>query len=137
MGVCRFATEPTRPACNTWLDPPLVKTCLSRLCLPLRVLCPNRTHPPPSPTLVAGRTKVLVDVVRAHGQRVHVGKVSMDRNAPDYYRESTKQVDYSNSAASFACQIRSRCEEGVEEEEDDEKRDNRQRLIRSGKQPWA
>ena len=36
-------------------------------------------------------TKVLVDVIRAVGQRAHVGKVSMDRNSPDYYIEPTLQ----------------------------------------------
>lgn len=32
-------------------------------------------------------TKVLVDVIRGVGQRAYVGKVSMDRNAPDYLVE--------------------------------------------------
>eukprot|EP00903_Cladosiphon_okamuranus_P022459 g20657.t1 len=35
-------------------------------------------------------TKVLVDVIRGLGQRAYVGKVSMDRNSPDYYRETTE-----------------------------------------------
>ena len=33
----------------------------------------------------------LVDVVHDLGQRAFVGKVCMDRNAPDFYRESTLQ----------------------------------------------
>lgn len=36
-------------------------------------------------------SKILVDVVREQGQRAHVGKVSMDRNSPDYYIEETEQ----------------------------------------------
>ncbi|CAN0098730.1 unnamed protein product, partial [Hapterophycus canaliculatus] len=35
-------------------------------------------------------TKVLVDVIRGLGQRAYVGKVSMDRNSPDYLRETTE-----------------------------------------------
>lgn len=36
-------------------------------------------------------TKILVDVVRARGQRAHVGLVNMDRNSPSYYIQTTKQ----------------------------------------------
>ena len=36
-------------------------------------------------------TKILVDVVRARGQRAHVGLVNMDRNSPPYYIQTTKQ----------------------------------------------
>lgn len=48
-------------------------------------------------------SKALVDIVQAHGQRAHVGKVSMDRNSPEYYvekdtarglREVEEFVDY-------------------------------------------
>ncbi|KAI8924445.1 hypothetical protein BC831DRAFT_465680 [Entophlyctis helioformis] len=34
-------------------------------------------------------SKTLADVVHAAGQRAFIGKVNMDRNAPDYYIEST------------------------------------------------
>ncbi|CAM9679723.1 unnamed protein product [Sphacelaria rigidula] len=37
-------------------------------------------------------TKVLVDVIRGLGQRAFVGKVSMDRNAPDYLVEATSDA---------------------------------------------
>jgi guanine deaminase len=45
-------------------------------------------------------SKVLVDVVRAAGQRAHVGKVSMDRNSPVALCEST--VDAIADATAFA-----------------------------------
>ncbi|KAJ1412697.1 hypothetical protein B484DRAFT_335729 [Ochromonadaceae sp. CCMP2298] len=35
--------------------------------------------------------KVLVDVLQAVGQRAFVGKVSMDRNSPDFYIEQTQK----------------------------------------------
>jgi guanine deaminase len=35
-------------------------------------------------------TMALVDAVAACGQRAFVGKVCMDRNAPDFYIETTK-----------------------------------------------
>eukprot|EP00904_Undaria_pinnatifida_P002954 jgi/Undpi1/1265/HiC_scaffold_11.g04657.m1 len=35
-------------------------------------------------------TKVLIDVVRGLGQRAYVGKVAMDRNCPDYLKETTE-----------------------------------------------
>lgn len=34
--------------------------------------------------------KVMVDILNEVGQRAYVGKVSMDRNCPDFYREETK-----------------------------------------------
>ena len=40
-------------------------------------------------TLHLDASKLLVDVVRARGQRAHVGKVSMDTNAPETYVEQT------------------------------------------------
>ena len=40
-------------------------------------------------TLHLDASKLLVDVVRACGQRAHVGKVSMDTNAPESYVEQT------------------------------------------------
>jgi guanine deaminase len=42
-------------------------------------------------TLHLEASKILVDVVREQGQRAHVGKVSMDRNSPEDYVESTAQ----------------------------------------------
>lgn len=58
-------------------------------------------------TLHLEASKVLVDVLREHGQRAHVGKVSMDWNSPDYYVEDTEQglkdvesfVDYVQSTS--------------------------------------
>ena len=38
-------------------------------------------------TIHLDASKALVDVVRVHGQRAHVGKVSMDRNSPKFYVE--------------------------------------------------
>jgi guanine deaminase len=35
--------------------------------------------------------KVMVDILHKVGQRAFVGKVSMDRNSPDFYREETKE----------------------------------------------
>lgn len=35
--------------------------------------------------------KVLADVIRQVGQRAYVGKVCMDTNAPDFYRETTEE----------------------------------------------
>jgi cytosine/adenosine deaminase-related metal-dependent hydrolase len=43
---------------------------------------------------------VLVDVVRRAGQRAYVGKVSMDRNSPDYLIETTG--DAMRDAEAFA-----------------------------------
>lgn len=42
-------------------------------------------------TLHLEASKILVDVIDAVGQRAFVGKVSMDRNAPDFYVEDTQQ----------------------------------------------
>ncbi|KAK3735827.1 hypothetical protein QZH41_019925, partial [Actinostola sp. cb2023] len=36
-------------------------------------------------------TTILADVIEVLGQRAYVGKVCMDRNAPDYYIENTQQ----------------------------------------------
>mmetsp|Transcript_2264 Transcript_2264/g.2812 ORF Transcript_2264/g.2812 Transcript_2264/m.2812 type:complete len:250 (+) Transcript_2264:455-1204(+) len=36
-------------------------------------------------------SKLLVDIVREQGQRAHIGKVSMDRNSPEDYIETTAQ----------------------------------------------
>ncbi|KAJ1974070.1 hypothetical protein H4R35_003789 [Dimargaris xerosporica] len=49
----------------------------------------------------------LVDIVRQRGQRAWVGKVNMDRNAPEYYIETTEQslreterfIDYVNEVS--------------------------------------
>eukprot|EP00968_Pinguiococcus_pyrenoidosus_P002100 scaffold109_cov252-Pinguiococcus_pyrenoidosus.AAC.85 len=42
-------------------------------------------------TLHLEATKLLVDIVREAGQRAYVGKVSMDRNSPEYYVEDTEE----------------------------------------------
>lgn len=42
-------------------------------------------------TLHLEASKLLVDIVREQGQRAYVGKVSMDRNSPEFYVESTEQ----------------------------------------------
>ncbi len=42
-------------------------------------------------TLHLEASKLLVDIVREQGQRAYVGKVSMDRNSPDFYVEQTEQ----------------------------------------------
>ena len=41
-------------------------------------------------TLHLEASKLLVDIIHEQGQRAYVGKVSMDRNSPDYYMESTE-----------------------------------------------
>lgn len=41
-------------------------------------------------TIHTDACKVLVDVIHSVGQRALVGKVSMDRNSPDFYVEETK-----------------------------------------------
>eukprot|EP00611_Tribonema_gayanum_P006843 TRINITY_DN16187_c0_g1_i1.p1 TRINITY_DN16187_c0_g1~~TRINITY_DN16187_c0_g1_i1.p1 ORF type:complete len:560 (-),score=154.09 TRINITY_DN16187_c0_g1_i1:594-2273(-) len=43
-------------------------------------------------TIHVDACKVLVDVVRRAGQRAYVGKVSMDRNSPDYLIETTEDA---------------------------------------------
>jgi guanine deaminase len=40
-------------------------------------------------TIYLNSTKLLFDIVNEKGQRALVGKVNMDRNAPDYYIETT------------------------------------------------
>ncbi|OHT04142.1 Amidohydrolase family protein [Tritrichomonas foetus] len=35
---------------------------------------------------------ILADICRSNGQRAYVGKVSMDRNSPDYYIEKTQEA---------------------------------------------
>jgi guanine deaminase len=40
-------------------------------------------------TIHTSACKILVDVIKQIGQRAFVGKVSMDRNAPDFYIEET------------------------------------------------
>jgi len=40
-------------------------------------------------TIHAGGTKVLAELAHQHGQRAFIGKVSMDRNSPDHYREGS------------------------------------------------
>eukprot|EP01038_Epipyxis_sp_PR26KG_P004073 gene4073-5818_t len=40
-------------------------------------------------TLHSPASKVLAEVIQQVGQRAHVGKVSMDRNSPDFYIEDT------------------------------------------------
>ena len=42
-------------------------------------------------TIHNSAAKVLVDVIADAGQRAFVGKVSMDRNSPDFYIEETKK----------------------------------------------
>jgi cytosine/adenosine deaminase-related metal-dependent hydrolase len=42
-------------------------------------------------TIHTSACKVLVDVIQQMGQRAFVGKVSMDRNAPDFYIEETEK----------------------------------------------
>eukprot|EP00599_Poterioochromonas_sp_BG-1_P014386 CAMPEP_0173162778 /NCGR_PEP_ID=MMETSP1105-20130129/19519_1 /TAXON_ID=2985 /ORGANISM="Ochromonas sp., Strain BG-1" /LENGTH=617 /DNA_ID=CAMNT_0014082691 /DNA_START=170 /DNA_END=2023 /DNA_ORIENTATION=+ len=42
-------------------------------------------------TIHLNACKVLVDVINEVGQRAHVGKVSMDRNSPDFYIEETEE----------------------------------------------
>ncbi|RKP36213.1 hypothetical protein BJ085DRAFT_16213, partial [Dimargaris cristalligena] len=41
-------------------------------------------------TIHTDSTSALVDIVRRRGQRAWVGKVNMDRNAPEYYIETTE-----------------------------------------------
>lgn len=41
-------------------------------------------------TIHTDACKLLVDIVREQGQRALVGKVNMDRNAPEYYVETTE-----------------------------------------------
>ena len=42
-------------------------------------------------TIHTPAAKLLVDIVRERGQRALVGKVNMDRNAPDFYIETTQE----------------------------------------------
>ena len=42
-------------------------------------------------TIHNSAAKVLVDVIAEAGQRAYVGKVSMDRNSPDFYIEETNK----------------------------------------------
>jgi len=55
-------------------------------------------------------SKILCEVVAEVGQRAHVGKVSMDRNSPDYYIETT--ADGCNDAESFVRQVLGMTEAG-------------------------
>jgi len=42
-------------------------------------------------TIDLGSNKLLANIIREYGQRAYIGKVSMDRNAPEYYIESTSK----------------------------------------------
>mmetsp|Transcript_10278 Transcript_10278/g.23774 ORF Transcript_10278/g.23774 Transcript_10278/m.23774 type:complete len:499 (+) Transcript_10278:279-1775(+) len=50
-------------------------------------------------TLHLEGSKTLADVVAALGQRAHVGKVSMDRNSPDFYVEKSTAQGLADVAA--------------------------------------
>jgi hypothetical protein len=62
----------------------------------LLVLKPTQTSPHVDLTLALPlrcdrpTKQLLVDIVREQGQRAYVGKVSMDRNSPDFYVEETQ-----------------------------------------------